>query len=229
MTTQTRVPPGVPTGGRYTVQSRAESEVALGGEVGSDAEPEFVTVKDSSGDPIDLAPGVINDEAQWAYTHGQCLALAAAISRRTGWPVRTVSIVEREPDADEPGGYRENHLLRHATVLTPDGDLLDITGPQDPEAVECDDDEVIVLTPTADLDRLLAEHEGFLEEQNLAAAETFVQPVLDTIEADLAATDQQPLLSAAEWARSRQQPPTAERRGSRLMVTSSASSWWAAE
>lgn len=81
--------------------------------------------------------------------------------------------------------------------------MLDINGPQDPAAIEHDADEVIDLTPAADLDALLAQHEGFLEEQNLAAAETFVQPVLDLIEAELATTDQQSLRSAAEWARSR--------------------------
>lgn len=141
---------------------------------------------DAGGHLVELTPGVIDDEADWAYMHGQCLALAVAVSRRTGWPVVTTTIEETEPDAEQPDGYFHQRLLRHAAVRTPEGDLLDIRGPGDPDVIETYEGERQDTWPAERLDELLAEHQGFLEEQNLEAAETFVDPVLKLRDDELA-------------------------------------------
>lgn len=140
-----------------------------------------VEVYDSSGDLCALTPGVIDDEADWVYRNGQCLALAVAISERTGWPVHLRTMIDGDP-ADPAGTYPN---LRHAYVQAPDGTLVDVRGEHDADIVEeeCRDlDGDLYLparvVPAAQARALLGEFEGFLFDQDLDAARMFVDPVL---------------------------------------------------
>lgn len=140
-------------------------------------------VYDASGDPITLTLGVIDDEADWVYTNGQCLALAVAMSEQTGWPVVLRAFTDGDGyEDDEPVRYTN---LRHAYVQQPDGSLLDIRGEHDPIIVdeECRDFDGDAYLPPRIVDShdsrvLLAEFEGYLSEQDLDTARHFVAPVL---------------------------------------------------
>ena len=37
--------------------------------------------------PVAVTPGVIDDEAEYAYRNGQCIALSLALAKETGWPI----------------------------------------------------------------------------------------------------------------------------------------------
>jgi hypothetical protein len=158
------------TGGRFTATRRTEPGLVLG-----IAGP--VPVMDSSGEWVDVTPGQRDDAARHAYLNGQCLALAVALSKRTGWPVLTRTV---ELDEDEPP------LLIHAYVQGPDGVLLDYTGgrDQEAEAENWEDEDSIELTPAALADGLLRNYEGHLGPQNTGLAESFVDGVLAVYEED---------------------------------------------
>jgi hypothetical protein len=135
------------------------------------------TVLDSGGGPCDVTPGVIDDEADWVYTNGQCLALAVAMSEQTGWPI----VVTRDDLGDTIDG-EPYFTLRHALVQAPDGTLLDIRGEQGSIDDVLDGDEPMGegATPLVFEDpyAALEEYEGFLSEQSVAAAEPFAAKVL---------------------------------------------------
>ena len=174
MSERNRVPAGTgSSGGQFASSGHIDTGLQLA------HVPEYVEVFDASGDVCQLTPGVIDEEARWVYTNGQCLALAVALARRTGWPLATTTIEELDPDGAEPDGYRHHALLRHASVLTPAGDLLDINGDNDAEAIEHYPEDTFVLHSSPDeVDQLLAEQEGHLMYQDLAVAEMFVDVVL---------------------------------------------------
>lgn len=102
-----------------------------------------VSLATASG-PKGVRPGTVDDAAVYAYKNGQCIALALAINRRTGWP-----IVVHVSRAGSPDWERRMHghvipLARagdgwfrdfvHAMVLTPTDQLLDIDDLHDPDA-----------------------------------------------------------------------------------------------
>lgn len=159
-------------GGRFTATAHAEPRL----QPLAAATP----VMDSSGKYIDVVPGRRDDAARHVYLNGQCLALAAAVSRRTGWPVMTRTL--ELGDSDEPP------LLIHAYVQGPDGVLIDYTGGRDQEAEEenWEDEDILELTPASLADGLLRRYEGHLGPQNTGLAETFVDGVLDVYERDWA-------------------------------------------
>lgn len=64
---------------------------------------------------FELTPGVIDEDAEYVFTHGQCHALALALNERTGWPL--VGIAAGGP-----------HHPSHCAVRRPDGEIIDITG-----------------------------------------------------------------------------------------------------
>lgn len=162
-------------GGRFAAVPRSEPELSLGSD-------QPVSVMDSSGDWIDVVPGQRNDEARHAYLNGQCLALAVALSERTGWPVLT-----RTAELDDPD---EPPLLIHAYVQGPDGVLLDYTGgrDQEAEAENWEDEDGLELTTSAMASGLLRNYEGHLGPQNSALAESFVDGVLAAYESDWGST-----------------------------------------
>lgn len=140
-----------------------------------------VEVYDSSGSPCEVTPGVIDDEADWVYLNGQCLALAVAMSERTGWPVHLRTLTDGD-EADPTGVYAN---LRHAYVQAPDGALIDIRGVNDADIVdeECRDLDCDLylpprVIPAAEARTLLDEFEGYLFDQDVPTAETFVDAVL---------------------------------------------------
>lgn len=158
-------------GGRFATAPHNEPDLALGSGLP-------VSVMDSSGDWIDVVPGQRNDAARHAYLNGQCLALAVAISERTGWPVLTRTA--------ELGDPHEPPLLIHAYVQGPGGVLLDYTGGRDQEA-EADsweDEDGFEETPADLADGLLRNYEGHLGPQDRKVAESFVDGVLALYEAD---------------------------------------------
>lgn len=159
--------------GRFIATSHTEPGLALGG-----AGP--VPVMDSSGEWVNVTPGQRDDAARHAYLNGQCLALAVALSKRTGWPVLTRTV---ELDEDEPP------LLIHAYVQGPGGVLLDYTGgrDQEAEAESWEDEDDFEETPADLADGLLRNYEGHLGPQNSALAESFVDGVLAVHEEDWAA------------------------------------------
>lgn len=146
-------------------------------------EPTWVTVRDASGDPVDVVPGLIDDAAEWVYMHGQCLALAVVLAERTGWPMHLRVFADGDGyEDDEPVRYLN---LRHAYVQTPDGPLLDIRGVHDPVIVEehCrdfDSDAYLPprIVPAAEARGLLTEFGGYLEHQDVEVAATFIAAVL---------------------------------------------------
>ncbi|MEJ7648184.1 MAG: hypothetical protein WKF57_03890 [Nakamurella sp.] len=133
-------------------------------------------VLDSGGYEVWLNPGVVDEEAEWAFMHGQCLALAVAGSRQTGWSVAVLTEREEEdPDALAPGGFTYSDILVHAYLVTPDERLLDITG----EAVpDLEARQQLTIHAADQVDVLLEQHRGYLERQDEAVAATFVPAVL---------------------------------------------------
>jgi len=64
--------------------------------------------------PINV--GIIDDNALYAFTHGQCTSFAIALSRVTGWQMQACVWAE-----DSTG-------LSHVWCVLPDGRYADITG-----------------------------------------------------------------------------------------------------
>lgn len=139
-----------------------------------------VEVKDAHGDSVELTPGTIDDAAEYVYRNGQCLALAIALAERTGWPVH-VRHFEDGDDADPCGLYSN---LRHASVETPTGTLLDIYGESDADILLADDESYGGALPPFTVpagearERLLLRFGGYLEIQDIETATTFVDAVL---------------------------------------------------
>lgn len=144
------------------------------------------TVLDSGGGPVEVSPGVTDEDADWVYTNGQCLALAAAMSEKTGWP-----IVVTEDDLGDTGPDGEPfYNIRHAYVQAPDGTLLDIRGDQgsvedvmDADADYSFGDEsrapLTFYSPRAALENF----DGWMSYQDVTAAEPFAAKVLATYKA----------------------------------------------
>ena len=136
------------------------------------------TVLDSGGGPCDVRPGVLDDEADWVYTNGQCLALAVAMSEKTGWPV----VLTRDDLDDTDANGEPFYGLRHAFVQAPDGTLLDIRGEQGSIEDVLDGDEPLGegATPLTFTDPhdALAHYDGYLSDQSVVGAEPFAAKVL---------------------------------------------------
>lgn len=138
-----------------------------------------VTLPDNENQPVRIRPGVLDADAEWLFRRGQCLALAVAISKRTGWSLhlRTFSDDDGVP------------WLRHAYVQAPDGALVDVNGINDADIVdeECRDlDGDLADAPrviaSEDADLLLEDYQGQLVPQNVRVAATFIDAVLDRYE-----------------------------------------------
>lgn len=163
-------------GGDVWLSARTVSAAAAPRSVGR------VEVFDALGCRRAVTPGVIDDEADWVYKNGQCLALAVAASERTGWPVYLRTFTDGE--AADPAGTYTN--LRHAYVQAPDGSLVDIGGDHDTDVVEEEAHDLdgdlccpARVVPAAQARALLAEFEGSLFDQDLDTARSFVDPMLD--------------------------------------------------
>lgn len=192
---QPRIAAGVPRGGQFAPSSHAEADLML--------VEQPVEVLDSSGNPVEVTPGVLDDNADWVYHNGQCLALAVAISERTGWPVHLRTFVDGP--ADPAGTYTS---LRHAYVQAPDGSLIDVRGQHDADIVdeECRDLDGDLYQPARIVSAeraaaLLSEFDGFLERQDVDVARSFVDPVLAQVEPTSPPAGPAPSYDqASEWA-----------------------------
>lgn len=143
----------------------------------------FVTAQDAYGDPVELIPGIVDDNADWAFKRGQCLALAVAMSEQTGCEV----LIQRVDfgDTDENGDPFYN--LGHAYLRLPEGELLDIQGVHDEEmaltdefGIELDEATPIepMIFPAERAREALAHFEGYIVEQDLTVAESFAARTL---------------------------------------------------
>ncbi|MEJ7648185.1 MAG: hypothetical protein WKF57_03895 [Nakamurella sp.] len=166
MSAPARVLAGVPAGGQFAAGSHAESDVQLTplpserpSSERPPTEPARVLVTDVMGDEYLLTPGVIDDDADYVFRNGQCLALAVAVSRRTGWPI--VLTCFDTPERFELGPDHPPDLV-HATVRTPEGQLLDIRGPNDPDVREMDDRHDVEW-PADRVDALMAAYDVDME------------------------------------------------------------------
>lgn len=130
-------------------------------------------------------PGVLNDDADHIFRHGQCMALAVSIAQQNGWDDVAVGWVRNEPyeeyDEDETVD-QENGVPMHVYAVRPDGLLIDVRGGVHFDAAERDYDG-LRFYPVEDAEYVCGE---FMSEQNYPFAESFVEPVmfrLATIEA----------------------------------------------
>jgi hypothetical protein len=93
---------------------------------------------DTARGKVAVTPGVIDGEAEYAYTNGQCLALVHELAALSGWPI--IVHLARPGDVDwenrmhgrqiKPGEIASGWFYHfvHALVLTPRWDVLDIRG-----------------------------------------------------------------------------------------------------
>ena len=182
---QLRVHKGTPAGGRWRAAERAASGATLDPFVdgwGDEPEvlsappwPEQVVVKDRRGDKVRLTPGVLDSEAKYVFSSGQCLALAVAVSEQTGWPVHL-----RMGRGPIGRSRKDVDYVIHATVLTPDGKHLDAHGVHEPGSwVESGHEIEAQVVEADDATALLESHGAGLQHQDADAASYFVDAVLD--------------------------------------------------
>lgn len=135
-------------------------------------------VKDRHGDTVGLTAGVLDREASYVFNAGQCLALAIALSERTGWPLYLRvghGIIGRRRKACD--------YAIHAMVRKPDGKLLDVDGIRDegdwvPSGWEIDP----VIIPATDARSALTRYTAGMVTQDITVAEQFVDVVLERAE-----------------------------------------------
>lgn len=193
-----RVSSGVPEGGQFTAVVRQESAVSLGRrsyEAPQNVDPEWFArlagyqqrdlvdegvlyIEDAGGDPVEVTPGIVDENADWVFKRGQCLALAVVAAEECGGKVYCQRV--DFDDVDEAG--RPFYSLKHAYVLTPDGVLIDIQGEHGaPEDLALDDDdpeEPIDAITFDDPRAALAHFDGYLVDQQTVVAEPFAKRIL---------------------------------------------------
>lgn len=132
-------------------------------------------MKDRHGDTVGITAGVLDLEASYVFNAGQCLALAVALSERTGWPMYLRvghGIIGRRRN---PCDY-----AIHAMVQKPDGKLLDVDGIRDEGDWARSGWEIDpVIIPAADARTALKKYTAGMVTQDVAVAEQFVDAVLE--------------------------------------------------
>ncbi|MEW2434300.1 hypothetical protein AB0952_08965 [Streptomyces caniferus] len=111
-----------------------------------------VTLPGTDGDSHTLITGQLDDAAREVFLHGQCHALARALSDHTGWPMAVIITDECARDSDfcafEP--WAEDVCacqLEHVVAVRPDGAHIDITGAHLPGTLPgYEDQEAITMT-----------------------------------------------------------------------------------
>jgi hypothetical protein len=154
---------GTPSGGQFATHVVSEADFNLSP----------TTVTDALGNIIHLRPGFIDDNARYAYQNGQCFALAAAVSRLTGWPI-VMRVLQIKNSTALP-------FVHHVWAQDPEGTLIDIAGGHDPEvlATDWDEDDDFITVPVEDLDETLEHFQPVLPRQVITLARTFVPAVFD--------------------------------------------------
>lgn len=146
---------------------------------------EIVEVEDVNGEMVGITPGDIRGVGvKYVYRNGQCMAMAAAISRNTGWPV-----VTREIELNLGG--EKQRLLQHAYTLSPDGYLVDVDGALDWEGDRVKNwrgEDIVNVIEADQVDDLMDSYSHRLSEQNVDLAETFLDSVMEQYEEDRSLT-----------------------------------------
>ncbi len=154
--------------------------------------------------------GKIDDDSIYAYQNGQCLALARAISERTGWPMIWLFSASRSRLAPEwatkwdnrsVAKWRTHHASEngsfmgwaedfiHALVKAPNGTLFDISRSGSPQ--EWKDANAEEYGPCALLEATMKDMDDLLDgymrlnivqpHQNVPFTREFVRPVLERV------------------------------------------------
>lgn len=143
---------------------------------------QVVDVEDVNGELVSVIPGELGGSVKYLYRNGQCMSMAAAISRNTGWPV-----VTRELELNLSGG--KQRILHHAYVLSPDGYLVDIDGALEWEGDRVKswrEEDIVTVTEADQVDDLMDSYSHRLSDQNVDLAETYLDIVMDQYEEDRA-------------------------------------------
>jgi len=122
--------------------------------------------------------GIMDSDAQSAFSHGHCHSLALAVHRKTGWPMLGLSRHSRNGD------------LTHVVLEMPDGRWLDSRGPSQPDGgdvVEMDARQVISL----------GDHSKDWLSTDEQLAESFVEPLLELAGMSLTDPEIQPSQATA--------------------------------
>jgi len=145
---------------------------------------------------LTLREGVIDDEAEYAYTNGQCIALSLALHKLTDWPI--IAQLSRPGDRDWEDRTHGRHIGKreardgwfyhfvHSLVQTPDGWLIDIRSEHDAEDFRIEASYhygtcALVSVEPAALQSALADarkHGAVHMEQNVEAATGFAKVLL---------------------------------------------------
>lgn len=120
----------------------------------------LTTHVDTPWGPTSVTLGLLDEDARYAFTQGQCHALAMAVHEDTGWPIVAWSF------------WRYGDVPDHYLVKTPDGQLLDIKGTHDQGDLNGRTWETDVETMRSFV------VPGCYVEPNLPVAKTFVGEVL---------------------------------------------------
>lgn len=145
---------------------------------------------------LTLQAGVIDDETEYAYTNGQCIALSLALHELTGWPI--VAQLSRPGDRDWEDRTHGRHIGKreardgwfyhfvHSLVESPDGWLIDIRAEHDAEDFRIEASYnygtcALVGVEAAALQSALADarkHGAVHMEQDIEAAKSFARILL---------------------------------------------------
>ena len=145
----------------------------------------FVSVCCAYGERRELVAGLIDNDAEFAYTHGQCLALALALhERRRDWPIVALAdaaCLMPHPAGDgEVGSYDGLCLcqIAHIGVLASEGRFVDIRGPRSlREALEASLTKRVVPCSPALLAGIRGDRRHW-QPQRICVARSFVDAVL---------------------------------------------------
>lgn len=138
--------------------------------------PEVAYVQDRDYRQALVHPGVLDYYSDYAYSNGQCHALALAVHEETGWPIVTAMMAKPKNRAL----LTIAELWNHSLIRTPKRLLLDIRGENDKTYVLERSGYLITLKPEV-TKKLLTEiipttDNGAIP--NIEVARSFVDPVL---------------------------------------------------
>ncbi|MFI0742493.1 hypothetical protein ACH4PU_31115 [Streptomyces sp. NPDC021100] len=144
-----------------------------------------VTVLGQHQVPFTLTTGRLDDAARTVFRHGQCHALARALTHATGWPMAVLVNDECHLDPDSCTTFEVTDgvcgcQLEHVIVIRPeDGAHIDITGAHAPGTLpDYEDQRAIVVDDTlwAFITRSPAWRRPALD-----VAQTFIRPLLASL------------------------------------------------
>jgi hypothetical protein len=137
----------------------------------------------------DLVAGLIDNDAEFAYTHGQCLALARALhERRPDWPIVALAdaaCLTPHAAGEEVASYDGLCLCQvaHIGVLSSDGRFVDIHGSRIlRDALEASLTKTVVPCSSALLAGIRGDRSHW-QPQRICVARSFVDTILERLDA----------------------------------------------